>query len=283
MMRALLLCLLALPLQAETLADAWNLALERNNALAAVRSQVDAARADADAARAERWPKLSVDGSYQRFGDAPAFSFPVGGQDFLSPPLVEDDDFYAARAHIELPLFTAGRITAGIESAELGARAAGSASDSAAQDLKLAVASAYVDVLRAGRSLTAAESQVESLRSLVNDVTVMVEQEAVARTTCLPLNSPWPKPSRSACVLPTGCPSRAPNTIVCSASRWTGSRSLLNCMAHHPTRPQQATASTRCSLRLSPGAATSPALMPGPGRWMSAPAVRGLPAGRRSA
>ena len=37
MMRALLLCLVALPLQAETLADAWNLALERNNALAAVR------------------------------------------------------------------------------------------------------------------------------------------------------------------------------------------------------------------------------------------------------
>ncbi len=185
MMRALLLCLVALPLQAETLADAWNLALERNNALAAVRNQVDAARADADAARAERWPRLSVDGSYQRFGDAPAFSFPVGGQDFLSPPLVDDDDFYAARAHIELPVFTAGRITAGIESAELGARAAGSASDSAVQDLKLAVASAYVDVLRAGRSLAATESQVDSLRSLVNDVTVMVEQETVAKNDLL--------------------------------------------------------------------------------------------------
>ncbi|MCB1596778.1 MAG: TolC family protein [Gammaproteobacteria bacterium] len=185
MMRALLLCLVALPLQAETLADAWNLALERNNALAAVRSQADAARADADAARAERWPKLSVEGSYQRFGDAPAFSFPVGGQDFLSPPLVDDDDFYAARAHIELPLFTAGRITAGIESAELGARAAGSASDSAVQDLKLAVAAAYVDVLRAGSSLTAAESQVESLGSLVNDVTVMLEQETVAKNDLL--------------------------------------------------------------------------------------------------
>ena len=185
MMRTLLLCLVALPLQAETLADAWNLALERNNALAAVRSQVDAAQADADAARAERWPKLSVDGSYQRFGDAPAFSFPVDGQDFLSPPLVDDDDFYTARAHVELPLFTAGRITAGIESAELGARAAGSASDSAVQDLKLAVASAYVDVLRAGRSLAAAESQVDSLRSLVNDVTVMVEQETVAKNDLL--------------------------------------------------------------------------------------------------
>ena len=185
MMRALLLCVLALPLQAETLADAWQVALERNNALAAVRSQVDAAQADASAARAERWPKLSVNGSYQRFGDAPAFSFPVGGQNFLSPPLVDDNDFYSARARIELPIFTAGRISAGIESAELGARAADSASDSAVQDLKLAVASAYIDVLRAQRSLSAREAQVASLRSLVNDVTVMVEQEAVAKNDLL--------------------------------------------------------------------------------------------------
>ena len=185
MRRALLLCVLALPLQAETLADAWRVALERNNALAAVRSQVDAAQADASAARAERWPKLSVDGSYQRFGDAPAFSFPVGGQNFLSPPLVDDNDFYSARARIELPIFTAGRISAGIESAELGARAADSASDSAVQDLKLAVASAYIDVLRAQRSLSAREAQVASLRSLVNDVTVMVEQEAVAKNDLL--------------------------------------------------------------------------------------------------
>ena len=185
MRRALLLCVLALPLQAETLADAWRVALERNNALAAVRSQVDAAQADASAARAERWPKLSVDGSYQRFGDAPAFSFPVGGQNFLSPPLVDDNDFYSARARLELPIFTAGRISAGIESAELGARAADSASDSAVQDLKLAVASAYIDVLRAQRSLSAREAQVASLRSLVNDVTVMVEQEAVAKNDLL--------------------------------------------------------------------------------------------------
>jgi len=185
MKRALLLCVLALPVQAETLADAWRVALERNNALAAVRSQVDAAQADASAARAERWPKLSVDGSYQRFGDAPAFSFPVGGQNFLSPPLVDDNDFYSARARLELPIFTAGRISAGIESAELGARAADSASDSAVQDLKLAVASAYIDVLRAQRSLSAREAQVASLRSLVNDVTVMVEQEAVAKNDLL--------------------------------------------------------------------------------------------------
>jgi len=184
--RALLLAaLLTLPAHAETLEDAWQLALARNNALAAARSQVEAARLDADAARAERWPKLSVDGSYQRFGDAPAFSFPVGGQDFLSPPLVDNDDFYSARARLEVPLFTAGRITAGIESAELGARAADAASDSATQDIRLAVAGAYVDVLRAGRALAAAEAQVTSLESLVNDATVMVEREAVPKSDLL--------------------------------------------------------------------------------------------------
>lgn len=180
-----LLLFLALPLRAESLADAWRLALERNNALASVRDQADAARAAAGAARAERWPKLTADGSYQRFADAPAFSFPVDGQSFLSPELVDNDDFYTARVRLELPLFTAGRLSAGIEAAELSAQAAASATDSRTQDLKLAVARAYVEVLRSRRAVSAAAAQVARLDALVNDVAVMVETEAVARNDLL--------------------------------------------------------------------------------------------------
>jgi len=180
-----LLVLPALPVRAETLGDAWRLALDRNNSLAAIRSQADAASAEAGAAQAERWPRLSVDGSYQRFGDAPAFSFPVAGQTFLSPDLVDDDDFYSARVRLEVPVFTAGRVTASIESASLGARAAAAVRDGAVQDLKLAVAVAYVDVLRAGRAVAAASAQVASLDSLVSDIRVMMEQETVAKNDLL--------------------------------------------------------------------------------------------------
>ncbi len=182
------LCLPALSLPkalGETLEDAWRLSAERDAGLAATRNRTDAGRAGELAARAERWPRVTIDGSYQRFDDAPSFSFPVGGSTFVSPELVKGDDFLMGRARIDVPLFTGGRITAGIGSAAEAARAAGLAEQSYAQDLRLQVATAYVDVLRARRVLGATEAAVTSLTAHVNDVTVMVEQESVARNDLL--------------------------------------------------------------------------------------------------
>ena len=173
------------PARAETLEDAWRMAVERDAGLAAVRDRTEAGRAGEQAARAERWPKLTVDGSYQRFDDAPAFSFPVGGNTFVSPELVSGDDFLMGRARVEVPLFTGGRVSAGIESATQAARGAGLAQESYEQDLRLQVATAYVEVLRARRALRAAESAVASLNAHVSDVAVMVEREAVARNDLL--------------------------------------------------------------------------------------------------
>ncbi len=182
----LLMAILAAPLaRGETLEDAWRLATERDAGLAAVRSRTEAGRAGEQAARAERWPKLTVDGSYQRFDDAPAFSFPVGGSNFTSPELFSGDDFLMGRARVEVPLFTSGRVSAGIESATQAAKGAGLAQESYEQDLRLQVATAYVDVLRARRALRAAESTVASLAAHASDVAVMVEREAVARNDLL--------------------------------------------------------------------------------------------------
>jgi len=177
--------LATVPVAAETLEDAWRQAMDRDAGLAAVRSLAEAGRAGELAARAERWPKLTVDGSYQRFDDAPAFSFPVGTETFTSPELVGGDDFLMGRARLEMPLFTGGRVSAGIESAAQAARGAGLAEEGYAQDLRLAVATAYVDVLRGQRALRAAEAAVTSLSAHVQDVAVMVEQEAVARNDLL--------------------------------------------------------------------------------------------------
>lgn len=182
----LLIAILALPpARAETLEDAWRMAAERDAGLAAVRSRTEAGRAGELAARAERWPKLTVDGAYQRFDDAPAFSFPVGGSTFVSPELVGGDDYLMGRARVEVPLFTGGRVTAGIESATQAARGAGLAQESYEQDLRLEVATAYVEVLRARRALRAAEATVASLTAYASDVAVMVESEAVARNDLL--------------------------------------------------------------------------------------------------
>ncbi len=170
---------------AETLEDAWRLAMARDAGLAASRSRSAGAQAAEKAARAERWPRLTVEAGYQRFDDAPAFSFPVGATDFSSPEMVAGDDFLSGRARLEMPLFTAGRVSAGIEAARQAARSAGLADESVEQDLRLEVATAYTDVLRARKSLDAATAAVASLSAHAHDVAVMAEREAVARNDLL--------------------------------------------------------------------------------------------------
>ena len=183
---ALLIVLLAVsPARSETLEDAWRMAGERDAGLAAIRSRTEAGVADEQAARAERWPKLTIDGSYQRVDDAPSFSFPFADGTFTSPELVGGDDYLMGRARVEMPLFTGGRVTAGIESASQAARGAGLAQESYEQDLRLRVATAYVEVLRSQRALRAAEAAVVSLTAHADDVAVMVEREAVARNDLL--------------------------------------------------------------------------------------------------
>jgi outer membrane protein TolC len=55
----------------------------------------------------------------------------------------------------------------------------------AEQDVKLAVAEAYVDVLRARRSLAVAESNVRTLEALVSDIGAMYERELVPKNDLL--------------------------------------------------------------------------------------------------
>ena len=172
------------PTAAETLADAWQLALQRDRQLAALGERSAGARAEEAAARGARWPQLSVEGGYQRFDDAPNFRFGLAGQDFVVP-LVDDDEYWSARARLALPLYTAGRVGNAVESASLAAAAAGLSEAGYAQGLKLEVARAYLDVLRAERALAAAESTVASLAAHVADVSSLYERELVARNDLL--------------------------------------------------------------------------------------------------
>jgi outer membrane protein TolC len=170
---------------AETLEDAWRMSAEADAGLAAMRSRAEAGRAGERAARAERWPRLTVDGTWQRFDDAPAFSFPVGSSTFTSPELVDGDDLLMGRARVELPLITGGRVSSGIRAASQAARGAGLAEEGYAQSLRLRVATAYIDVLRARRAVRATTSAVASLQAHADAVAVMLEREAVARNDLL--------------------------------------------------------------------------------------------------
>ena len=175
----------ASPVAAESLDDAWQLALQQDRGYASLESRTDAAKLEAEAARAQRWPVLAVGGGYTWLDDSPAFDFSFTGLPIVPPPLFPGDEFLMGSATLTLPVYTGGRISSGIAAAEARSRGADAQLEGARQDLKLAVADSYVGVLRTERALSVAESNVTSLEALATDVSLMFERELVPKNELL--------------------------------------------------------------------------------------------------
>jgi len=170
---------------AETLTEAWTRASQQDRGLAAVHSQAEAAELDASAARAQRWPTLAVGGGYTWLDDSPAFDFAFTGLPIIAPDLFGGDDFAMGAATLSVPVFTGGRISSSIAAAEARGRGVGAQARGAEQDLRLAVAESYVDVLRSRKALAVADSNVRTLEALVGDIGAMYERELVPKNELL--------------------------------------------------------------------------------------------------
>src|SRR5512138_2327317 len=84
--------------RAETLAEAWQTALQQDRSLAAAKAQAEAAGLQAEAARAQRWPTVAVNGSYTKLDDSPAFDFSFTGLPIRPPELFPGDDYVSGAA-----------------------------------------------------------------------------------------------------------------------------------------------------------------------------------------
>ncbi len=170
---------------AESLADAWRLALTRDKALAAAGSDVEGARAAERAARGARWPSLDAVGGYTRLNASPTLDVTTAGFALRSGPIFKEDQFVSGSVQLKLPLYTGGQISAGIDAAHHALVGASEAEEAETSALKLEVAEAYVGVLRARRGLEAAQSSVASLTAHASDVQHMVERDLVAKADLL--------------------------------------------------------------------------------------------------
>ncbi len=170
---------------AESLQQAWAMALGRDPALAAATADADAAAAEALAARGARRPSVEARAAYTRFDAAPSLAVDGGAFAFRSPPIFDDDDTVVAGARLSLPLYAGGSLVAGAEAADQSSRAAQAAARQSAADLRLDVATRYFGVLRARRALASVEAAVDGLAAHVADVEVMVERESVAANDLL--------------------------------------------------------------------------------------------------
>jgi len=171
---------------AETLPEAWQLALARDKALAAAESDVQGAQAAERAARGARWPSLDASATYARLNASPTLDVTTTeGSTFRSGPIFIGDQIISGSVQMKLPLYTGGQISAGIDAAQRNLVGASAEEQSARSLLKLDVAEAYVDVLRARRALQAASASVESLAAHAADVQHMVERELVPKSDLL--------------------------------------------------------------------------------------------------
>ncbi|MBN2024123.1 MAG: TolC family protein [Pirellulales bacterium] len=166
----------------ETLDQAWIAARTFDQNLAAKRSDVASAEQYLGMACAARWPKAGVETSYQVRSARPAFS-----SRFLGLPVPTDVFPYAqregaaVRTSIELPLYTSGRITHGIDAAAADVSGSSLDVDRAALDLRMTVAAEYVAVLHAQRELEIIQSSVKRLESHARDVQLLYDHGRVPR------------------------------------------------------------------------------------------------------
>ncbi|MFZ1099332.1 MAG: TolC family protein [Steroidobacteraceae bacterium] len=171
---------------AETLREAWALAVSHDQTLAAASADVASAQASERAAQGARWPSVDADAGYNHLNVSPTLDVTTpAGPAIQSGPIFKDNQYVSTTVGMKLPLYTGGQISAGIDAARDATTGATEIERATASTLKLEVAEAYVAVLRARRTLEAASSSVESLTAHVADVGHMVESESVPRSDLL--------------------------------------------------------------------------------------------------
>lgn len=164
----------------ETLAQAWASAQQVDHTVAAAAERETAARDGLAAAEAHRLPSVSLSAGYTRLQSEPAAAIAIPALHINGLPFAQDEA-YSAAVSFSAPLFTAGRISHGIAAAGAMTDAARAASALSKQDLKLAVAEAYVNVLRAQHLNGVAISHVTAITRHADDVEQLFKQGYAAK------------------------------------------------------------------------------------------------------
>jgi outer membrane protein len=169
--------------EGESLEQAWSVALAVDQSLQATRWGTSAAQRGLFAARSEYLPSLSFGSSYNASDEQLALKnpLPVGGGGI---PFA-NREFVTAGLTVSQPIFTSGKITSAVEAAGAGVTASQTDEVTTRLDVRLGVAEAYINVLRAQRALETAQTAIESLTEHERVVGRLVEEGVVVRNDLL--------------------------------------------------------------------------------------------------
>jgi outer membrane protein len=174
----------------ENLAQAWTLALGLNQGLQAQQAESIAQGLNLAAARSARLPTVKSLAFESFLTATPALKSTLPGQSgtgsgtLLALPLLGPGQrqLPVSITYASVPLFTGGQITHSIEAAGAKVGALRTEEFRSALDLKLAVAEAYVGVLRSRKELEVARSNVARLDAFARDVRNRREQGMAIRS-----------------------------------------------------------------------------------------------------
>ncbi len=172
------------PVFAETLEDAWKIALSVDNRLQASRKNIESNKQTLSAAKAARLPSLNLESGYTILNNAPAALIDSPSFPLKEMPMSEDKSL-SYKTTLTFPIFTSGRISNSIDAASSGLNTSIQDERKTVLDVKLNVAEAYVTSLRAKRWVEVAESNVANLSSHAKDVTNLYEQGMVTKNDLL--------------------------------------------------------------------------------------------------
>jgi len=169
---------------AETLEAAWTTALEHNHQIKSAQANTAASEQQLQSAQGQRLPELNVNTGYTQYNQSPAAIANVNGGDTVQFTTAQAGSA-KAQAMVSVPVYTSGRIDHSIDSATSTLEATQQQEASAELNLKMRVAEAYINVLRAKSAVQVADSHVESLAADSKDVNDRFEQGIVARNDVL--------------------------------------------------------------------------------------------------
>lgn len=170
-------------LHAETLEDAWAVALSANHKIKTAQANIIASQEQLQAEQGKNLPELNVGSSYIQFNETPSAKTNIGGKS--AQFAMQQDGSVRAQAIASIPIYTSGKITHDINAAQATLDATQAHEQVAVLDLKMQVANNYITVLRLEDAIEVAKSHIQSLQSHAKDVKQQFEQGVVAKNDVL--------------------------------------------------------------------------------------------------
>ena len=164
-----LLLLLLVPLTSEsatnlTIAQALDLARHHSFALKKAAASTEAASALNSASNAERWPTLALTGNAFYIDDVPTIQLGPTSRPFGSK------ETYQADVRLNLPLFTGGRISSGIDLSRAGRDLEQALAKGDSDRVALVTWTEYLGLQRADQMVQAAQASLKRAEIITSDV-----------------------------------------------------------------------------------------------------------------